>query len=70
MLHDTKELMNIGKLTLEIDRYYGQNTLQFKHVEIQQDPFYSNEVVETEITKEDAIELISHLQDYFELNNT
>ena len=63
----SKTLMQIGKLSLEIDSYYMQDTLQFKHEEIQQDPWYGNEVVETEISKKDAVELIKHLKEFYNI---
>ena len=56
------KLMQIGKLSLEIDHSYMQDNIQFLHTEIQQDPFFSNETIETEISKEEAIELIKHLK--------
>ena len=62
---ETIKLMDIGKLSLEIDSYCMQDTLQFRHEEVQQDPWYGNEIVETEISKEDAIQLIKHLKDFY-----
>ena len=67
-MSEKKTLMQIGKLSLEIDSYCMQDTIQFTHEEIQQDSWYQNETVETEISKEDAIELITHLQNFYGLN--
>lgn len=55
-------LMEIGKLTLQLEEWSWGNILQFTHEEVQQDGYYNNEMVDTEITVEEAKQLIVHLQ--------
>lgn len=65
-MYVTEELMQIGKLTLEIEKWDWGNVLQFSHEEIQQDPWYGNETVETEISVEKAKQLVKHLNKFIE----
>lgn len=69
-MYDRTNLMRIGKLDLVREDWSWGCVLQFEHEEIQQDPFYSNEEVETEISVEQAKELIIHLQSFIDLSES
>ena len=69
-MYDKTNLMKIGKLDLVREDWSWGSVLQFEHEEVQQDPFYSNEEVETEISVEQAKELIIHLQSFIDLQET
>ena len=61
---ESKELMQLGKLTLVHESWDWGDVLEFRHVERQQDPWFSDEEVQTEISADDAKELIKHLQSF------
>lgn len=81
-MNKVQNLMEIGKLTLQLEEWSwgssaalcsehsssgvsGQSVLQFTHLESQPPP-YSDETVDTEITVEEAKELIAHLQKFID----
>ena len=65
-MNEELELMEIGKLTLKKDCWDWGCELYFEHTEVQQDPFYGDDDVESEITYEQAKELITHLQKFID----
>ncbi len=81
-MHKTTDLMELGKLTLQLEQWSwgnaalgsersssgvsGQRVLQFTHEEVQQDSYYSNDIVDTEISVEEARELVHHLQKFID----
>ena len=65
-MNEELELMEIGKLTLKKDCWGWGCELYFEYTEVQQDPFYSDEDVQIEITYVQAKELMSHLQKFID----
>ena len=61
---ESKELMQIGGLTLVFESWDWGDDLEFRYVERQQDPWFSDEEVQTEISVDEAKELIKHLQHF------
>lgn len=57
------DLMQIGKLTLQKERWDWGNVLQFEHVELMPAP-YENDTVYSEIDLETAKKLVKHLQEF------
>lgn len=66
MKPETKELMSIGKLKLVRESWCCGDVLELRHTEVQHDHYFSNEDVETDISVEDAKELVKHLQSFIE----
>jgi len=64
-----EKLMEIGKLTLETEDWGEVKTIQFSHEEIQYDSWYGNEVIETEISRDDAIRLIGWLTEFYGIDD-
>ena len=67
---DKTNLMEIGKLSLVREEWNWGTVLQFEHEEVQQDPHYSNEEVETEISLEQAREMIKHLSEFIRIKES
>lgn len=61
-----KVLMEIGKISLVLESWSYGDTLKLSHIEYQQDPYYGNEEIETDIGVEDAKQLIGHLQAFID----
>ena len=61
------DLMQIGKLTLQKERWDWGNVLQFEHTELMPSP-YGDEVVYSEIDVDTAKELVKHLSDFIKDN--
>ncbi len=64
--YESTDLMELGKLTLQLEQWNWGNVLQFTHEEVQQDGYYSNDTVDTEISVEEAKELVHHLQKFID----
>lgn len=67
-MHKVKDLMRLDKLTLQTEEWCWGNVLQFTHEEVQPHP-YSDETVDTEISVDEAKELIKHLQNFIDSEN-
>ena len=68
-MYDRTDLMQIGKLELVREDWSWGSVLQFEHTEVNPAP-YTDEEVETEITVEQAKELILHLQSFIDMQET
>lgn len=56
--------MRLGKLDLIRESWDWGDCLEFRHLEIQQGSFYTDDEVSTEISVDDAKLLIQHLQEF------
>lgn len=63
----SKELMQIGKLTLVRESWEWGDVLEFRHTEGLPHPYHSDEV-QTDISVDDARELIKHLQSFIDFS--
>ena len=61
------DLMQVGNLTLQKERWDWGNVLQFEHIEIMPSP-YGDDVVHSEINVETAKELVKHLSEFIKDN--
>lgn len=61
------DLMQVGKLTLQKERWDWGNVLQFEHVESMPAP-YGDDVIHSQIDVETAKELVKHLNEFIKDN--
>lgn len=68
-MFDRTDLMQIGKLELVREDWSWGSVLQFEHTGVNPSP-YTDEKVESEISIEQAKELILHLQSFIDMQET